>query len=305
MDTQRNYQGRRTMKRSNPEAMGHGGKKPTSTGEDFALFPQHGFNRCLMAGDSLIAQIAEDDTLNRVAYVNEWELVIERGGRAADIKRRLEGEGPLAGKHYLILWTGSNDLAGLTAEKLEDKNDIAKKARGIAYTAKTTAALATQRDTLVGIVVPPPRRDVSRLVHDIYKDQLTKVVDNMKGCKVIDLQREEESYDDFIRRNLREDGVHIKRHRFKDFLDTTLQLMGLTDIYLDKSLRMDDYIHRERCWVCGEKHLRETTGCDGRLLDCNRCTVRGHNHRICLHRAKLCTRCGERGHSNVVCRRGR
>ena len=78
---------------------------------------------------------------------------------AADIKKRLEGEGPLAGKHYLILWTGSNDLARLTGEKLEDKNEIAKKARGIAYIAKSTAALATERDTLVGIVVPPPRRD--------------------------------------------------------------------------------------------------------------------------------------------------
>ena len=134
---------------------------------------------------------------------------------------------------------------------------------------------------------------------------MTKVFENMKGCRVIHLQREE-SYDDFIRQNLRDDGVHIKRHVFKDFLDTTLQLMGLNDdVYQKASLVMDDYIHRERCWICGEKHLRGTVGCDGRLLECNRCTVRGHNQRICLHRAKLCTRCGERGHSNGVCRRGR
>ena len=168
------------MKRSNPEAMGKRGKKSTSTGEDFPLYPPHAFNRCLLVGDSLIAYIAEESSLNRIAYTNEWELVIERGGMASDIKRRLQGEGPLAGKHYLILCMGSNDLAKLIREKIEDKSEIAKEARRIAYIAKSTAALARERDILVGIVVPPPRRDVSYQVHEIYKHQLTNVFEEMR-----------------------------------------------------------------------------------------------------------------------------
>ena len=104
--------------------------------------------------------------------------------------------------------------------------------------------VARRRGIHVGVVIPPPRYDVHEELHKKGKKELTRELQDTKGCTIIDIQGRD-NYNDFIDKILR-DGIHIDRDEFRSILDYVVKEMGLkADVRKTRGIRQDQFLHKE------------------------------------------------------------
>ena len=226
--------------------------------------------------------------------------MLKRGGTAEGICKTIQESGVLDGKDYLSLWVGSNDLSNIERREYRTEREVDRAIQNTARQVTGMVEVARRRGIRVGVVIPPPRYDVHEELHKKYIKELTRELQDTKGCTIIDVQGRDD-YNDFIDKRLR-DGIHFDRGEFRGILNYVVKKMGLkADVWETRGIQQDEFLHKERCWIRGDIHKREFTDCMGGRLNCHRCTTPGHNSRVCLYRAKLCTTCRERGHHNGRC----
>ena len=291
---ERSPPGKRRIRSPTPERMMREMNLAKERNGDFTLRP----DEVLFLSDFLMKEIPQSDKLNKVAWDRRWRMLMRRGAKMAELNQLVDMDG-LSEIGYLVICGGSNDLMEIALE--DNIARVDRRMKEVLYELEKIIVKAEQRKILTGIVVPPPREGINEEDRGEWIVKLRDMVASRRSTTIIDIQGGWQA-DEFKSRFLY-DGTHIETNTFPAILDSIIHQMGWDfTVKVDGSLERKDFVPKERCWVCGDIHIRGVRPCEWAIIEyCHRCGGKRHNQRVCVHRMKMCTRCGRRGHSQKLC----
>jgi hypothetical protein len=249
----------------------------------------------LILSDSMMKFIPTSDRVQVTAWNQNWDLNMVRGGKIRMLRRMIEEE-EVECYHNILISFGTNDLDDAVNENSwgDDKKWQLIKSM------YSEIMVAVEKGCKVWILAPLPRRSVQEAIREDFTNGLLVLAEGNPSVEVIDyvMEREQEN---FIYVALERDGVHLKAKDGEEMLSSILYAMELPhDLGTETKIKFDNFLERDACWRCGERHYRGGQRC-GTFDACIRCGSEGHCSKVCLAIAKMCFRCGRRGHKENVC----
>ncbi len=272
------------------------GQKRKSTGETPRGKRSTENERGLVIGDSLVKGMVEDPGLNRTALEQGWEIRMKRGGKIRDIEKMAEEE-HLATYKWILICGGSNNLAGLHREQREDQK---RELENTVERMKKIVQKGKEAGCKIGIITPPPRRDVDDTLRKKYQRHL---VDMERDFGVVTIRTLHWECDkEEFQEEMRKDGIHITHTQLRDVIKRAMIKLTKEVAHLyeeNEGVRLEN-MWKDRCWKCGgERHGRqEQCWVEG---ECKRCGRRGHSETVCVSKIQSCTLCGRWGHNKDMC----
>ncbi len=258
----------------------------------------------LSAGDSNLKDMTINHQLTRIAWDNKWGTRMIRGGNAQRLRTRLSNPEIKKGATHMILHIGGNDMNDLYLDSRTAKpTTIQEQADEAMNHLEEIIEENIENKVETCVMIPAPRGNVSAIFHNKFIGKFKKMVAKHKTVKMVDIQGKS-TYDDFVHKKLKPDGVHYTLDTLKRMIYMALTELDLKRPNLDANERLmpKDYLPAGVCSICGEWHDKYETDCDqNRVRYCKNCGQYNHNHRVCLFKAIMCSHCGQRGHSIAKC----
>ena len=162
--------------------------------------------KATFVSDSLLRPIAAIPGLNAEAWRHRWNMYLMRGGTVKNMAQLFGTRRFLDPVNKIVICIGSNDLNNM----LDMEEDVKTETFSTMISSlEYIIHKAAEACSLVGVIIPPPRKKVKQSDHVYLTDQLERMAANIENVILIDITMGK-SWDEYIAEYLHDD-VHINR----------------------------------------------------------------------------------------------